>query len=82
MIFNRFIFIYGYIDIERAIARVGFSGPILMGVHDATMIRYIKQDNQPGLHLSIPQLIIIGYKTDLQYQSSLRFQNAHQTYSV
>ena len=72
-------------DVEPGIALVGVSEePILMGVHDATMVSLYKTRYLVWFYISFVLLIhiIIEYMTDLFYQNSLRLQNAHQIYSV
>ena len=72
-------------DVEPGIALVGVSEePILMGAHDATMVSLYKTSYLVWFYILfiLPTHIIIEYMTDLQYQNSLRLQNAHQIYSV
>jgi len=72
-------------DVEPGIALVGVSEePILMGVHDATMVSLYKTRYLVWFYILLLFLIhiIIEYMTDLFYQNSLLLQNAHQIYSV
>lgn len=72
-------------DVERGIALVGVSEePILMGIHDATMVRLYKTRYPVWFYIIfiLPNDIIVEYMTDLFYRNSLLLQNAHQIYSV